>query len=248
MGKEARGRVPWGRIFKWIGLSLLALVVLYVSGGVSLNWISHHRAGNNAEKGYQRWSAELSGWQGRAEEALAAAWGEPLATREQLSCATSPVDSGWFVSEYRHLCELTYVALFDAPRDAVRARDQLDGVAEVEGLFGGDEFSDTSECPTLRRSAGVRDEPGREVIYLPAEVLRSDDHYCTRRIRARDADHRAVDFQERTSGDLSPVVDRGDPVVAVSWTQRISSDRLGCSPFMVLFCNEPLWTGAQLPA
>lgn len=244
MNDRPRGR--WGRILRWIGIGALALAVIYALGGVGFNWLSHNRAGVNAKEAHDQWAPALATWNATTETALAPLWGEPLATREQLTCHVYGAEQGWFVADHLHVCHLTHVTLYAAPEDPAAAHADLMSITGVATLFGSDErFRADATCPGLAEAPDTAGSPRTVVVHL--DPAGQSDDLCLRAVAPREPDRRDLDFTHELTGSLEPALTGEQAVVATIWTKRLSMDRLGCNPFLPVFCEPPLFTAVQLP-
>lgn len=244
MNERRRGR--WSRILRWVGIGVVACAVIYALGGIGFNWLTQSRAGVNSQAAYDEWAPELELWSATTQTALAPSWGEPLATREQLTCHVYGAEQGWFVADHIHVCHLTHIAVYDAPEDPTAAHDDLFAVPGAAGLFGSDErFRADAQCPGLAEAPDTSRTARTVVVHL--DVKGQSDALCLRNVAPRVQDDRDLAFDDTIAGSLDGALTGEQAVVAITWSKRLSMDRLGCNPFVPLFCEPPLFADVEMP-
>lgn len=246
MKPTGSGRVV--RVLKWIGIGLLAAVLVFVAFRVGGNALNARRAQTDADAAYAAALPVARDWVQEMRDAFGPEWGEPIGERETLACEVDTVEGGWWIMDYSHSCLLRETLVFRAT-DGV---DAAHAVVEASALPREDVLEPSQ--PAVGSCVGLfrgRDGDARvDIDWVPAGEAADPDSWCAAEMDPEPTEGRfGRDKKVRETGDIDrALVAEADSVLLVR-EERISFSRLGCSVFPpAIFCEEPVGTRAYLPA
>lgn len=247
MNRPAPTRSPAARTFRWLLTAIagvvVVLVVAYLARGVFGEVRMQQRTTAIKERladeiGAQRPSVE----QGReaARARLRADLGEPTHSWIAQECSFDSQDAGWFPKSYLQNCALRAYDVYPVNGDADTAAAALDRLAGAEIGVPPENHHPVAECSivTTRREAdtGPRRADGVDTYVLSAAPPPREQFPCNW-LRA---DGRIGEAARTVAGERPTQPLEGSTHVVVVHTRSLGSHDLGCSPWGIVFCNNPL--------
>lgn len=214
--------------FKAVALLVALVVVLYLV--VNLAGLVSAR-GQRADLGdqiTQRISAKLPQSQQRADEVASRITSEPTHAWTAQQCGFSTNDAGWMVQDYREVCTLESVRVWQVSTES-EARTLLG-----EQVQAGTEALGSDACRTyeVSHAIGKQDDfADRQLRLLYVGPAAEGSRYC-------DPTDSTYEQRRGVVGKIPPL-DASQGWLVVMQTDELVDEVIGCLHWSVIFCDNP---------
>lgn len=149
----------------------------------------------------------------RVRRAVAARWGSPAYSWQELVCDFDTVDAGWIVQSYEQYCRISTVDLVPAP---TASGPDCEDLWVPSGPLSGVEL--------VRGPSAAFDQEEPYLARCPDGIVEPQRSGATRLL----------------SGARPTDLDESAGWLVVRMSTQLSRTDLGCDPWAPLFCNPPL--------
>jgi hypothetical protein len=205
-----------------LALVLLAVIAYVAHGLQGMAEVSRakHQAADDVAAALPTSEQRADRTREEVRAAVGGRWGQPTYAWRELVCDLRSVDAGWIVQSYRQECRVRTVDLVPAAR------------------------VDSEECDWLPSSAlaAVQDDPMPPTVTImrgPSSAFDEQHPYrkgCPDGILAPPQ----LGTTRLLSGSRPTSLDGSPAWVVISVDTQVSSTDLGCSPWGVVFCSQPV--------